>query len=150
MASLCVHTHVPRQFAGRTYFDAVKRVELSVAFGAHSGLDSSLPVSVDVELPHGISVPWWFRAYVCVTGHTACLDGPTPRVTLREFRGPPYRLIVGEIRCDRWELDLPWLPTVPLESVCGKLPLHFVVRQGLAEHCRFVLQRRQHCTRLAH
>jgi len=150
MSALCVHPHVSRGFAGRLYFDAGACVDLSVVFGTYSGLDPSMPVSLDVELPQSHAVPWWFRAYVSLAGNEMHLDGIRPRVTARVMSGPAYSIRMSDINCDRWELDLPWLPVVSLESVIGKLPLHFVVRQGGTEHCRFVLQRRCHCTRLAH
>ena len=147
---LCVHYRL-QHFAGSARFDAGNGIALWMQ-GAFDGLDAGQPVQLDVELPQRREMPWWFRAYVaiCPGLSDAQLHARKPRVTV-ELEADPVSCYLAWIDCAAWTITLPgWPVPLAIETICGYLPLHFVVRQNSTEYGRFVLQQRRRCVHINH
>lgn len=146
---LCVH-HRLQHFTGKAQFDAGNGVVMSMK-GTLEHLDETQPAQVDVELPQLRSMPWWFHAYVYMCpGLQGDLHSQRPRVTM-DVEASPLECYLPWLDCDGWAVSLPGMPVaVALETLCGYLPLHFVIRQGSTEYGRFVLQQKRRCTRIGH
>lgn len=147
---LCVH-HQLQHFTGRAQFDAGNGIVIAM-HGELEGLDQTQPAQLDVQLPQRREMPWWLHAYcrLCPGLADAQLDAEQPRVTV-DIEPAPVSCFLPWIDCSAWTVTLPGVPVaIAIETLCGYLPLHFVVRQGATEYARFVLQQHRRCTHVRH
>ena len=139
---LCVHYEFGLCYAGSARFEAGEDVHIDMTV-PHAGT-----YTLGIELPQARALPLWFSAYVwACPGYT--LQGTTLSCTRTVAAGGDR--ITWRLPIRGWTVELPCVPgVVSLETLCGKLPLHFFVSLGREEYARFVLQRRQHCVQLRH
>ena len=146
---LCVHYDLDN-FEGQVKFDASDCVRIRMD-GTFKYIDRAKPIEVDIKLPQKKDLPWWFIAYIyACPGVTNRLCNDQPYVTL-ETEGPPLDITLAQINCNAWTVALPGVPLhINIETLCGMLPLHFVIRQRAVVYGTFVLQQIKRCTRIGH
>lgn len=136
MNKICCHTHV-NQFVGKITLDFQPHTMLH-ARGHFHGAQPSQPIEVAVELPQHRHIPSWLRMCAWLAGVKADWDQPS--------------VVVPSLSCfnfGTWTLCLPFA-CVDLQSLCGYLPVHIVVRQPHCEWIRIVVQRMRYCTHFQH
>jgi len=144
----CCHKELSN-FTGNTHVHAGNGVLISME-GVFKGFDSSVPLHLDIEMPQRRPVPWWFRGYMWVCQIACEWEGSHPRVTIELEQGETACWL-GGINCSEWTLSLPMVPVaIDIRTICGYMPLRFVMRQGITEYGRFTLQQLRYCTRMGH
>ena len=141
---LCVHYEFGPAYAGAARFEAGNGVRVEVA------VPRAGKYTLSIELPQPRELPLWFCACMQVFSGYMVRGSSLLQTRTMSFAGDTLEWRIPQLQCYDWAVQLPWLPAVPLETLCGMLPLHFVVRRGAELHARFVLQRRRHCVQLAH
>ena len=107
--------------------------------GAMEGIDASKPVEICVQPSRPSFLPrilqrWDWHGFT----HTV------------EYRDQQLRFTSDWIDYSTWELNLPYLPRIPLQSLIGMSAVHIIIQQSGTTYGRMVVQRRRHCVRLGH
>ena len=145
---LCMHQRTSK-FVGLVQLDIGKRAVVGMA-GEFDDLDAYTPLQLKLTLPQKRELPWWLTTYLWLCSGVHVESEPVPSVVW-DIDTHPVLCTVPALDFSRWELDLPFIPVaIPLQDVCGYLPVHIVVQQGSNEYARYIVQRRSHCTQYMH
>ena len=149
-SDLCIHPTV-KKFVGTVNLDVGKQICLTM-IGHLEEIDRCKPITVTFEsVPH-IKLPTWLRIYNTIRVHLYD-DANNSRGTVLQFntkidQNNALQFQSDIINFETWELNLPLLPALKLQSLIGMRPVHVVVSQTHTEYARFEIQRIQHCTHI--
>ena len=131
----CIH-HVFSNLSGRIHLTVGDTMDLHV-HGVLEGVDTSKPVEICVQPSRPSFLPRVLQRW----------GGLTHSVPYHDNQ---LHCTSDWVDFDRWELNLPFIPRIPLQSVIGMSAVHIVIQQGSTTYGRMVVQRRRHCVQLGH
>lgn len=145
----CIHPQL-EGFVGTAHVDAGTHAHVSMA-GTFEGADVDAPFDVSLQTEPVFRLPAWLRALQVSSG-ALCTGFECDGTTCVRYKVPlehgALRWTCQMVNFEEWAITIPFLPSIPLESVIGMRPVRLVVKQGDRTYATYVVQRQQHCVEL--